>query len=311
MPWTKDKPPSVAKNWTADEQARCIKSANKVIAVNPQNEKGAIFACIAAAGKGKIKFSVPDVETLDDTPRVRLANFTGGQSEESSDRFIIPFAKGDDGWILIFPIGKFKREGRDREFTAEMGREMVRNYHDNVLERLPPVNAEHMRDKGRLARVVDLELREDAEPAGVYGRLQEVEGYEGGLRKFDHLSPEVRWKWTHPFTGKQHKNVLFGAAATNYPFFLGRMALHGEPLPFAKALLWEDDEWVEFAPEQSSDVPFTHEAPIVRADEAERVVYGIVFVPGEFDAQGHRLSADTIESACHDFAERLQLDEKG
>jgi hypothetical protein len=75
-----------------------------------------------------------------------------------------------------------------------------------------------------VARITDLWLADD----GVRGKVEEVDGYEGALKAFDYLSPEVRWTWTHPQTGQEYKNVLFGAAATNYPFFLGQMALHGE-----------------------------------------------------------------------------------
>ena len=52
MPWTKDNPPSVAKNWTEAEQARCISAANAVLREGG-TEQSAIFACIKNAGKTK------------------------------------------------------------------------------------------------------------------------------------------------------------------------------------------------------------------------------------------------------------------
>lgn len=55
MPWTKENPPAVAKNWTADEIARCVAAANAVIARDPQDDATAIFACISAAGKSHRK----------------------------------------------------------------------------------------------------------------------------------------------------------------------------------------------------------------------------------------------------------------
>lgn len=51
MPWTKDKPPSVAKNWTDDEKDKCVTAANAALDDGGDDE-AAIFACIAAAGKG-------------------------------------------------------------------------------------------------------------------------------------------------------------------------------------------------------------------------------------------------------------------
>lgn len=50
MPWTKDKPPAVAKNWTDDEKDKCVTAANAVLADDGDDE-AAIFACINAAGK--------------------------------------------------------------------------------------------------------------------------------------------------------------------------------------------------------------------------------------------------------------------
>jgi len=50
MPWTTDKPPSVAKNWTDDEKGKCVTAANAVLADDGDDE-AAIFACINAAGK--------------------------------------------------------------------------------------------------------------------------------------------------------------------------------------------------------------------------------------------------------------------
>lgn len=31
MPWTKKKPPNVAKNWTEEEKEKCVKAANAVL----------------------------------------------------------------------------------------------------------------------------------------------------------------------------------------------------------------------------------------------------------------------------------------
>ncbi len=52
MPWDKDNPPSVAKNWTSEEQSKCIETANAVLR-DGGSEESAIFACIKAAGKTK------------------------------------------------------------------------------------------------------------------------------------------------------------------------------------------------------------------------------------------------------------------
>lgn len=51
MPWSyPDNVPDVARNWTADEQRRCVEAANAVLDSSGDDEE-AIFACIHAAGK--------------------------------------------------------------------------------------------------------------------------------------------------------------------------------------------------------------------------------------------------------------------
>lgn len=54
MPWTTRQPPSVAKNWTRQEQHRCVRAANAALRAG-KSEQDAIYACIAAAGKSKTK----------------------------------------------------------------------------------------------------------------------------------------------------------------------------------------------------------------------------------------------------------------
>lgn len=52
MPWTYEDPPAVAQNWTEAEQRRCVDAANAVLE-NGGTDEEAIYACIAAAGKGR------------------------------------------------------------------------------------------------------------------------------------------------------------------------------------------------------------------------------------------------------------------
>jgi uncharacterized protein YdaT len=57
MPYSKDNPPAVAKNWTPEEQGKCVAAANAVLKEGGDDQKkveaNAIFACIHAAGKSK------------------------------------------------------------------------------------------------------------------------------------------------------------------------------------------------------------------------------------------------------------------
>lgn len=51
MPWTYEDPPAVAQNWSDEEQRACVDAANAVLEDGGTDEE-AIYACIAAAGKG-------------------------------------------------------------------------------------------------------------------------------------------------------------------------------------------------------------------------------------------------------------------
>ena len=53
MPWTKEAPPAVAKNWSDAEKAKCVAAGNAALRAG-EDEEAAIFACIAAAGKSKM-----------------------------------------------------------------------------------------------------------------------------------------------------------------------------------------------------------------------------------------------------------------
>jgi hypothetical protein len=54
--------------------------------------------------------------------------------------------------------------------------------------------------------------------------------------------------------------------------------------------------------------PFTHTVPFLAADEAQRIVYGVVLRPDAPDSQGHVVNAAEVEAACHRFNERMQGD---
>lgn len=52
MPWTVDKPPRPARNWTREERERCVEAANATLEDGGTDEE-AIYACIGAAGKAE------------------------------------------------------------------------------------------------------------------------------------------------------------------------------------------------------------------------------------------------------------------
>ena len=50
MPWSTDKPPAVAANWTDEEKTKCVAAANAALESGKTDEE-AIQACIGAAGR--------------------------------------------------------------------------------------------------------------------------------------------------------------------------------------------------------------------------------------------------------------------
>lgn len=214
------------------------------------------------------------------------------QAQYTGD-FLVPIQKSAPLTdVMIFPIGEFVRDGKARKFTADDAQSMVKNFEDNVIGRLPPINSEHMRQLGKVGHVVSLRVADD----GVRGDLEESE--PGALSKFDFLSPEVRWEWQHPFSGKVYHSVLFGAGATNYPFFLDKMAIH------ADTIAWDGNEWEQVTENSVQVVSFSTD------DEHERIATGIVLQPDITDGQGHSISAEEIRLAFERFAGGLDLHHK-
>ena len=151
------------------------------------------------------------------------------------DTFVIQSENASLDDVLIFPVGFFVRDGIQRSFTPEQAAVMVTNFKNGVLGRKVPVNKEHVKENGRVAHVTDLWLADE----GVRGKITEVPGNEGALGAFDYLSPEVVWDWEAPDTGESHKNMLVGLAATNYPFFGGKMALNSD----STIQIWNGSDW--------------------------------------------------------------------
>lgn len=310
MPWTTEDPPAPARNRGRADKIRCVRAANAVL-----RDGG--------------------WESLDEDARKELeakaiAACLGAMDEQASDAFYVTIEKALDD-VLVFPIGRFVRGKQERDFTRDDAEEMVRNFEDNLLERDVPVNREHDRPGGRVGKVLRLWVAED----GVRGELED----DGASRRFGYVSPEVRWEWQHPHTGAKHRNVLMGLALTNYPFFLGKMALWegggwqtytdedvvmlGDIAPMVpvektaqvigELLRLFESEREQYLPSGrplhlSADErrPFVHQVPVVRLDDAQRVAYGVVLQPDVPDAQGHVMSAAEIEVACHRYVERAQ-----
>jgi cation transport regulator len=148
----------------------------------------------------------------------------------SEPTYLVPFDFADKSLLFPFSKGKWFPNG---EFTREDGEILVRNYKDNLLSRTDgklAVNVEHDRSAGLVGYIVDVELTDE----GVVGSYEWEDSAKA--KKFGYVSAEINWEWDHPYNGTSHKNVLQGAALTNYPKLLNT----------AIARFSEDNGW-EFA----------------------------------------------------------------
>ena len=135
MPWSLTNPPSVAQNWTEEEQRKCVDAANAVIkdsrwtSANEEEkkdiERDAIFACIHAAGKGKEKdmkeLNADEIielaeqhPDLDDWELIERASKITGKPELSKF-YTIKGTDGKDYWASL-SSGSF--QDREKEIIS-------------------------------------------------------------------------------------------------------------------------------------------------------------------------------------------------
>lgn len=126
--------------------------------------------------------------------------------------------------ILIFPLGKFYKDGEEREMTEEDAKHLVRQFETDVLNRAIPVNVEHEEELGAIGFYKRVYYRPGI---GVYAIIEWTPLGESLLRqkRFKYFSPELAPEYIHPTQGEEIGPILVGGAVTNYPFHLGLTAL--------------------------------------------------------------------------------------
>ncbi|MFH1184116.1 MAG: hypothetical protein V1755_03645, partial [Chloroflexota bacterium] len=82
MPWTMEALPDVAKNWTAEEQIRCIAAGNSALK-DGKTDAEAIFACIRAAGKSETEAEAGKAITLKNQAKRLLADMSAILEEKA------------------------------------------------------------------------------------------------------------------------------------------------------------------------------------------------------------------------------------
>jgi hypothetical protein len=132
-------------------------------------------------------------------------------------RFVDDFSVVDlYQWFRILPIGKFSRFGRTVEITDEMLKDMVGNFRIVPPTRLP-VNIEHEEEHGKVGSIDGLR---HVPGDGLYALIDWTPVGKRLLeeQRFQYYSPEVIFG-LQEYDGKMTKNILYGLALTNHPYF--------------------------------------------------------------------------------------------
>jgi len=131
-------------------------------------------------------------------------------------RYVISKAEATKENVRLFPFRKFIRNGEWREFGRADATEMIDNFDAGLPNSKIPINIEHNPMFGRIGTYKKLWAGKD----GIYGQIEWTAIGKQYMQedRFLFFSPEIRWEWTNPKTGKKHQNVLVGGAVTNYPF---------------------------------------------------------------------------------------------
>lgn len=208
-----DNIPKVAKNWTPEQQKKCIAAANAVLS-DDGSEQDAVFACIRAAGKTEH----PGGEGNASTPWVDL--FDAGRVLAGEEVLLVP----------LMPDGYVRGGIRRPPITAQDLQLMESNFQNRAMsgfyQTRVPVNKEHEATEGKIGTVRSFRVADDGGYASFDLTPEGRSLLESG--KFDYLSPEIRWNTTDTVTGAELGPSLAGVAVTNYPYFGDRTAMYSE-----------------------------------------------------------------------------------
>ena len=95
----------------------------------------------------------------------------------------------------------------------------VQTFNQNPMDTVRPIRIEHMKEEGSIGAVTKLEARDDglwATPAWTNRGARLIED-----ESFMFASADLLATWTHPKTQEEFEDVIFGAAVTNVPYFMG------------------------------------------------------------------------------------------
>jgi phage I-like protein len=134
--------------------------------------------------------------------------------------------KTGQSWIQALPLGKWKHPIHGIiDVTAERIKRFADNVKSNVRGQDLDIDYDHKeRDTKAAGWVRDADARSD----GLWLLVEWTKPAFKALkeREYRYFSPEFVTTWTHPSTGKQYQDVLFGGGLTNRPFLKGILPIN-------------------------------------------------------------------------------------
>jgi len=127
----------------------------------------------------------------------------------------------NSSWVQLLKPGSWEHsEYGPLKFTSARFDHFIKNFNDNVRKIDLAIDTEHEPEKGACGWIKKLENRGKE---GLWALVDWTsKGWELVKDKiFRYLSVEFDDSWTDPESGKEFKDVLFGAALTNRPFIKG------------------------------------------------------------------------------------------
>jgi len=145
----------------------------------------------------------------------------------------IQFHDDNTAWIQAMPVGKYKHPiYGDIEFNEERAQRFADNVNKGVVGTALDIDYDHKAYSGKAAGWV-----QQAENRGAAGLFLKVDFTPDAVKaiknhEYRYFSPEFQDAWTHPKTGKEHKDVLRGGGLTNRPFLKDILPVNLSELTF-------------------------------------------------------------------------------
>ena len=236
--------------------------------------------------------------------------------------WVDPFAYVKGQPFRVFPIGDFKRDGREINLTAERLQRIAKNYNDGNPRWKIPIYPGHPTDANpdpaKVGNAMRLEFREND---GLYAHPEYTEDGEKSIESggYQYVSPGIIWSGYTDEQGNEIPDVLDHIALTNRPFFSNRTALFSS----SEALMRDDPfyelkEWFketfksEATPPKPVEVPPPKGQPVTLPTDTFDAKAQVDLLTATIKAQKDEYDAKlkVIETEKAEFAAQLSVERK-